>query len=62
MEQIIISESSFQKARSEIKKAKGKTVIFSSNSDDLNRKVLEKEPIDILLINQKGRKDLHIYP
>ena len=57
MKQILIQEKSFEKARNEIKKNKGKEIIFSSNDDDLNRKVLEKEPINILLINQKNRKD-----
>ena len=32
-------------------------IIFSSNNDELNRKVLEKIPINILLINQTKRKD-----
>ena len=34
-----------------------KEIIFSSNDDELNRKVLEKLPINILLINQSHRKD-----
>lgn len=53
---IIISETDFQKARNEIKKNKEKTIIFSGN-DELNRKILEKEKIDILLIKLGGRKD-----
>ncbi|MBI2044734.1 hypothetical protein HYT23_01615 [Candidatus Pacearchaeota archaeon] len=52
----IIQASTFEKARVAIKKA-DKPVIFSSNDDELNRKVLEKEKIDILLINLKNRKD-----
>ena len=54
---IIIQEKTFEKARAEIRKNKGKTIIFSSNDDDLNRKILEKEQINILLINQTRRKD-----
>lgn len=68
---IIIQENGFVKARKEIrlsqarsilskiqnKENSGKTIIFTSNDDELNRKILEKEKIDILLINQKGRKD-----
>lgn len=54
---IIIQENTFEKARAEIRKNKGKTIIFSSDNDDLNRKILEKEKINILLINQKERKD-----
>ena len=57
MKQILIQEKTFEKARNEIRKSKGKTIIFSSNDDDLNRKVLEKEKIDILLINLSSRKD-----
>ena len=54
---IIIQEKTFEKARIEIKKNKDKIIIFSSNDDNLNRKILEKEQINVLLINQKGRKD-----
>ena len=59
MEQIIISETDFQKARDKIRKAKkeGNEVIFSSHDDEFNRKVLEKESINTLLINLAGRKD-----
>lgn len=55
----IIKENTFEKARKAIQKARqeAKTIIFSSDNDELNRKVLEKEKIDILLINQNHRKD-----
>jgi len=53
----IIKEQTFEKARKAIKESKEKPVVFSSNDDELNRKVLEKLPIDILLINLKNRKD-----
>ena len=54
---ILIKEQSFQKARNEIIKNKNKKIIFSSNDDELNRKILEKEQIDVLLLNQSNRKD-----
>jgi len=57
MKSILISENSFERARKEIKGNTNKKIIFSSNNDKLNRKVLEKEPIDILLLNQSQRKD-----
>jgi|GEM_PF-551218 len=38
-------------------KTSNKKIIFSSSDDELNRKVLEKEKIDILLISQKNRND-----
>lgn len=59
MDYTIICEKDFQKARKKINEAKkdNKKVVFSGSDDELNRKVLEKENIHILLINQKGRKD-----
>jgi len=54
---ILIQENDFQKARNKIKKNKDKKIIFFSDNDELNRKVLEKEKIDILLLNQSKRKD-----
>ena len=36
---------------------KRKLIIFSSDNDELNRKILEKEKINILLLNQSKRKD-----
>lgn len=53
----IIKENTFEKARKKISESKNEIIIFSSDNDDLNRKLMEKEKIDILLINQKGRKD-----
>lgn len=54
---VLICSNNFDNARTEIRRNKGKKIIFSSNKDELNRKILEKEKIDILLINQKARKD-----
>jgi len=54
---IIIQENDFLKARKKIKENKDKNIIFASDSDELNRKILEKEKIDILLINQSKKKD-----
>lgn len=53
----LIQENTFEKARKEINKNKSEKIIFTSNNDELNRKVLEKLPIEILLINQKDRRD-----
>ncbi len=57
--QILLTETNFNKLKNEVKKAvtEGKAIIFSSNDDELNRKVLEKLQINLLLINQKNRKD-----
>jgi RNase P/RNase MRP subunit p30 len=57
MQNIIISENNFEKARLEIKKNKEKYIIFTSQDDELNRKVLEKEKINVLLLNLKDKKD-----
>ena len=54
--QTIISQPTFEKARKQINSAKA-PVIFSSEDDDLNRQVLEKLKIDVLLLNQSERKD-----
>ena len=55
----VIKEKNFNKARELIKaqKQKNKLVLFVSEDDDLSRKILEKAPIDILVILQSKRKD-----
>ncbi|MFH1327031.1 MAG: RNase P subunit p30 family protein [archaeon] len=53
---ILIKETNFEKARKKIRESKAQ-IIFSSDDDELNRKILEKEKINILLLNQKNRKD-----
>jgi RNase P/RNase MRP subunit p30 len=58
--QILLTETNFSKLKDNIKKARleGKTkIVYSSEDDELNRKVIEKLSIDILLINQANRKD-----
>ncbi len=52
-----IEEDNFEKARKKIRENKGKKIIFSGKDDDLNRKILEKEDIDTLLIKTSGKKD-----
>ena len=60
MEQyVIINEADFLKARKKIREAQKDKIeiIFSRNDDELNRKVLEKEKINTLLLSLSGRKD-----
>jgi len=57
MKEIFIEENNFNEARKKIRENSDKEIIFTSNNNELNRKVLEKENIDVLLINQAGRKD-----
>jgi ribonuclease P/MRP protein subunit RPP1 len=54
---IFIKDLTFEEIRKKINKNKRKLIIFSSNNDELNRKILEKLKIDILLLNQSERKD-----
>ena len=54
---MLIQEDNFQNTREKIKESKGKKIIFSSSNDELNRKILEKEKIDVLLLNQGQRRD-----
>jgi len=54
---ILIQEEDFNKIKEKIKKNKDKRIIFSSNNDELNRKVLEKAEIQIFLINLSKKKD-----
>ena len=57
--QILITQKEFNKLKNEVKRAKDekKEIIFTSNDDELNRKVIEKLDVDVLLINLSGRKD-----
>lgn len=55
--QTLLTQTNFSKLKDEVKKNKDKTLIFSGNDDGLNRKVLEKLHIQILLINLARRKD-----
>lgn len=54
---ILIKGKDFNQSRKEIKENHGKNIIFSSDNDELDRKILEKEKINVLLINQIRRKD-----
>jgi RNase P/RNase MRP subunit p30 len=59
--QILLTEANFSKLKDKIKKGKAevgnKIIIYSSEDDELNRKVIEKLPVDFLLINLKNRRD-----
>jgi RNase P/RNase MRP subunit p30 len=51
---MITKEKNFNKLKELAKKQK---LVFTSDDDDLNRKVIEKLGVETLLINQKQRKD-----
>jgi len=57
MEQIILTEKNFSRLKELVKKNKEKEIIFTSPDDELNRKVMEKLEIQIILISLEGRKD-----
>ena len=58
---MIISETTFEKTRKKVQDSpKNETIIFTSKDDDLNRKVLEKLPINILLGFYKNLKSISI--
>ena len=59
MAYVLISGRDFNESRKKIRESKssGREVVFASDDDELARKVLEKEAINVLLINQEGRKD-----
>ena len=60
MEQTILTQKDFNKLKNEVKKVKEENkdiIIYSSEDDELNRKVIEKLPINVLLINLSGRRD-----
>lgn len=54
---VVIQENNFDRARKLIQENSGKRIIFSSEDEETGRKVLEKENIEIFLLNQAGRKD-----
>ena len=52
----LIQQNNFEKARKEVSNSKEK-IIFTSDDDELNRKVMEKLKIAVLLLNLGERKD-----
>lgn len=57
METVFIKEENFEKSRKRIRENRGKEIIFTSGDDEISRKVLEKEKVNVLLIKQKSRRD-----
>jgi len=57
--QILLTQKDFNKLKNEVKKAKeqGKQIIYFSEDDELNRKVIEKLEISVLLLTLNQRKD-----
>lgn len=57
MDMVILKKMDFNKLKNEVKKNSDKEIVFTSDDDEFNRKVIEKLPVKILLINLSGRKD-----
>ncbi|MCX6749423.1 MAG: hypothetical protein NTW17_01610 [Candidatus Pacearchaeota archaeon] len=57
MTYIFVSGTEFNAIRKKIRENKGKEIVFTSPDDEMARKVIEKENINILLISQAGRRD-----
>lgn len=57
MKKEFIHENNFEKARKKIREKKEKEIIFSSDNDDIVRKILEKEKINTILLKVSSRKD-----
>lgn len=57
--QIFLTETDFNKLKNEVKaaKAENKEIVYYSENDELNRKVIEKLPVSVLLILLAKRKD-----
>lgn len=53
---MIVTETNYNKLKKIPREADGE-VVFASCDDELNRKVLEKDRVDVLLIGLKDRKD-----
>ena len=57
MVRIVLTERNFSKLKDEIKKHNGDEIVFSSDDDELNRKVAEKLAVNVIGIPLSGRKD-----
>jgi ribonuclease P/MRP protein subunit RPP1 len=57
MKMNVIIDKGFEKIRKKVLDSDSKPIIYSSDDDDLNRRVMEKLKIDVLLLSQKNRKD-----
>jgi RNase P/RNase MRP subunit p30 len=57
MESKILTKMNFNKLKNEVKENKDNFLIFNSDDDELNRKVIEKLDVNVLLVNLLGRKD-----
>jgi len=53
----IITDIVFEKIKKKVSVSGSDSIVFSSEDDDLNRKVMEKIKIKILLLSQAGRRD-----
>ena len=57
MKNVLLNDKNFNILKEKIKSNKNNRILFNSNDDELNRKVLEKLHINILAISLSYRKD-----
>ena len=53
----LITKKKFEKIREKVVSGNSDCLVFTSDDDDLNRRVMEKLDINILLVSQSNRKD-----
>lgn len=57
MSRVILTEKNFSRLKEFVKRERGKEIVFTSSDDDLNRKVAEKLPVQIIIIPLENRRD-----
>lgn len=57
MDRVITTEKNFSKLKDFIRENKDKEIVFMSGDDELNRRVIEKTDVDVLLILLDSRRD-----
>lgn len=57
MSRVILTEKNFSRLKEFVKRERGKEIVFTSSDDDLNRKVAEKLPVQIIMIPLENRRD-----
>lgn len=57
MDRVITTEKNFSKLKDFIRENKNKEIAFMSGDDELNRRVIEKTDVDVLLILLDSRRD-----
>lgn len=57
MERIFLFKEDFNRLKLKVKDNKDKEIVFSSEDDEFNRKVIEKLDVNVLLLKEESRRD-----